>query len=186
VTRWASRARSVALGLAVVVGSGAIPGSSCLAQDDLVERPGPPPTDELEADLNHDGIPDGWYNALDIKRMAEGGVVGPQFVRFECSQRGRPARLSRAFGIDGRKVGAVQLGLWVRLNNIQYGEREGDEPQLMIDFLGDQLRQLGRGTLGPWTHTVHDRWTRVVKRIPVPRGTKDAIMSVAWMVSPSI
>ena len=51
----------------------------------------------------------------------------------------------------------------------------------MIDFLGDPLRHLSRGILGPWTHAVRDRWTRVAKRIPVPPGTKDAIMSVGLM-----
>ena len=35
--------------------------------------------------------------------------------------------------------------------------------------------------LGPWTHTVGNRWTRVVKRIPVPPGAKDAIMSIGLM-----
>ena len=51
---------------------------------------------------------------------------------------GRPARLSRAFGVDGRKTEAIVLGLWIRQSNIQVGEREGDEPGLMIDFLGGQ------------------------------------------------
>ena len=107
--------------------------------------------------------------------------MGPHFVRFECTQPGRPARLSRAFGVDGRKTEAIVLGFWIRLNNIQVGEREYDEPGLMIDFLGEELRHLSRGILGPWTHTVRDRWTRVAKRIPVPPGTRDAIMSLGLM-----
>ena len=45
---------------------------------------------------------------------AKGGAVGPHFVRFECTRRGRPARLSRAFGVDGRKTGAIILGLWIQ------------------------------------------------------------------------
>ena len=32
------------------------------------------------------------------------------------------------------------MGLWVRPNNIQHGERDGAEPGLMFDFLGDELR----------------------------------------------
>ncbi len=153
----------------------------CLAQDELIERPGPPPVDDLESDENKDGIPDAWYNARDARYMAEGGAAGPHFVRFECSQPGRPARLSRAFGVDGRKTEAIILGLWVRQRNIQCGEREGDEPQLMIDLLGDDLHHLSRGIFGPWTQSIRDRWTRVAKRIPVPPGTKDAIMSVGLM-----
>ena len=54
----------------------------------------------------------------------------------------------------------------------------------MIDFLGAQpvpLYQVGRGSLGPWRHAGRGNWTRVVKRIAVPPGTKDAIMSVGLM-----
>ena len=122
-------------------------GESCSAQEELIERPGPPPVDDLETDDNKDGIPDGWYNARDAKWMTEGGARrGPHFVRFECTQPGRPARLSRAFGVDGRKTEAIVLGLWVRQSNIQAGEREGDEPELMIDFLGDELRHSPAGS----------------------------------------
>ena len=43
-----------------------------------------------------------------------GGWPGPHFVRFESPRRGRPARLSRAFGVDGRKTEAIILGFWIR------------------------------------------------------------------------
>jgi hypothetical protein len=145
---------------------------------DEIERPAPPPRDDLELDANKDGIPDGWYNALDATIEATGGVAGPRFVRFRCEKRGRIARLSRAFGVDGRKTQAIILGLWIRLGEVEHGDRVGTEPSLAIDFLGDNLRHETRGMLGPWTHTVGNRWTRVAKRIPVPPTARDAIMSV--------
>jgi len=172
---------SVVVALVIMVGVGARGARTCSAQEELIERTGPPSRDDMEADDNHDDVPDGWYNARDAKWMAEGGAVGPHFVRLECKQPGRPARLSRAFGIDGRKTSAIRLGLWIRLSDIQFGEREGSEPSMLIDFIGAGLRTLTRGTLGPWTHSVHDRWTRVVKQIAVPPGTRDAIMSVGLM-----
>ncbi len=151
--------------------------------DDLVERPAPQPLDEFESDQNKDGVPDGWYNLRDARLVDEGGVIGPRYLKFECTKPGRPARLSRAFGIDGRKHEAIIIGLWVRIEKIEAGERMGDEPGLIIDFLGDKLRQLTRGTLGPWTHKefTDGQWTRVSKRIPVPPGTRDAIMSVGLL-----
>jgi hypothetical protein len=158
-----------------------VDGPICWAQEELIERLPPPPVDDLEVDENNDGVPDGWYNSLDARWMTQGGAAGPHFVRFENKKPGRPARLSRAFGVDGRKAEAIVLGLWIRQNSIQFGEREGDEPQLMIDFLGEGLHHLSRGIMGPWTRTVRDRWTRVSKRIPVPPGTKDAIISVGLM-----
>ena len=156
------------------------------SQDELIKRPGPPALDDLETDANDDGVPDGWYNASDARLVAEGGKIGPNFVRFERNEEGAPAVLSRAFGIDGKKTGAIELGIWVRLNNIRLSEREGAEPALFIDFLGKghgaDLYALSRASLGPWTHTIRgNSWTRVVKRIPVPPGTLDAIMSVGLM-----
>jgi hypothetical protein len=154
------------------------------AQDEEhIERPGPPPHDSFELDANEDGIPDGWYNLRDARLVNKGkeGIDGPTCVRFESDKPGRPARISRAFGIDGRQTEAVLIGLWVRAENVTFGERLGDEPGLLIDFLGSQLRTLGRGSLGPWTKTVGPNWVRVSKRIPVPPGTRDAIMSVGLL-----
>lgn len=157
--------------------------SICLAQDPTahIPRPAPPPRDDLEKDDNNDGVPDGWYNARDASIQPSGGASGPRYVRFECPRRGRPARLSRAFGVDGRKFEAIVLGLWIRLKDIEHGERSGEEPGLLIDFLGDELRQLSRGTMGPWPESAAEHWTYVSKRIPVPPGTRDAIMSVGLL-----
>src|SRR5262249_44663149 len=137
--------------------------------------------DDLETDANKDGVPDGWYNARDVSWVAEGGAIGPHFLRFRATAPGRPARISRAFGVDGRKAEAILLGIWVRQGEIQLGDRSGAEPTLLIQFYGGELRPLSRAVLGPWTHGVGNRWTRVVKRIPVPPGARDAIMSTGLM-----
>lgn len=152
--------------------------------DALVVRSAPPALDDFETDANDDGVPDGWYNLRDARIMTEGGAVGRRFLRFECAKPGRPARLSRAFGVDGSRYEAIVLGLWVRHEYSQLGERLGEEPGLVIDFLGDQLRQITRGSLGPWTARTmsgHTGWTRVARRIPVPRGTRDAILSLGLL-----
>lgn len=175
--------RAAWLGLAILLFSAAWPYglARAVAQEAEIERPGPPDLDELEADANKDGVPDGWYNSLDATIMTQGGPAGPHFVRFECKKRGRLARLSRAFGIDGRKTEAIILGLWVRLGNIQYGERMGEEPGLLIDFISDKLLTVRRGTMGPWAHSLSNRWTWIAKRIPVPPESRDAIMSVGLL-----
>jgi hypothetical protein len=147
--------------------------------DDDIERPPVPRLDPLEVDANGDGVPDGWYNLRDAK-WVEGGVSGPKShcLRFENARPGRPARASRAFGVDGRKIEAIVLGLWVRAENIGPGERMGDEPGLLLDLLGHELRVVRRGLLGPWTKTIGREWTRVVKRISIPPDTRDGILSL--------
>jgi hypothetical protein len=158
------------------------PGFVVAQDDELVVRPGPPAHDGLELDSNGDGVPDGWYNLRDGK-MAPGGPDGKTCIRFENRKPGRPSRISRAFGVDGRKTEAIVMGLWIRLPEApRSGERVGDDPALIVDFLGDGLRTVGRGSMGPWTgKNVGARWSRVVKRIPVPPETLDVIFSVGLL-----
>ena len=141
---------------------------------------GPKPIEDFEVDSDGDGIPDGWYNLRDAKTV-EGGVGGPKTkcLRFENDKPGRPARASRAFGVDGRRTEAIVVGLWIRQESIVGGERLGDDPGLIIDFLGDplQLKAVRRGVLGPWK-TVGPTWTRVAKRLPIPPDTRLAILSL--------
>jgi hypothetical protein len=151
------------------------------AQDVEIVRPEPPRLEDFETDADKDGTPDGWYNLRDARLVEAGGVVGPHFLRFENQRPGRPARLSRAFGINGKKTEAVIIGFWLRLESIQMGERLGEDPAFVIDFLGDELRTLGRGSLGPWPKVSPGTWTRVAKRIAVPPGTQDAIISVGLL-----
>jgi hypothetical protein len=140
----------------------------------------PKPLEDFEVDTDSDGIPDGWYNLRDAKAV-EGGI-GPaksKCFRFENDKPGRPARASRAFGVDGRQVEAVVVGLWIRQESIVSGERLGDDPSLIIDFLSDphQLKAVRRGLLGPWK-SVGPAWTHVAKRLPIPPDTRLAILSV--------
>lgn len=141
---------------------------------------GPPPVEDFDTDADLDGVPDGWYNLRDA-RVVPGGVgkAGTKCLRFENDRPGRPARASRAFGVDGRQFEAIVIGLWVRQENVVAGERMGDDPALVIDFLSDplQLRTERRGILGPWK-TVGPSWTHVARRLPITPGTRLAILSV--------
>jgi hypothetical protein len=167
----------------------ACPGPASFGQDredELVVRPPPPALDDFETDANKDGVPDGWYNLRDGTIVAEGGAVGPHFMRFEADKPGRGARLSRAFGVDGKKYEALVMGLWVRIERVQSGERLGEEPGLLVEFFGDKLRTATRGTMGPWNlRTFRDqggsRWVRIAKRFPIPPSSKDAIMTVGLL-----
>lgn len=177
--------RKVGIVVALLVISVATPlgADFCWAQEELIAktRTPPPALDDLETDANKDGLPDGWYNAKIVRMVNEGGAVGPHFVRFECDKPGRLATLSRTFGVDGAKTSAIELGIWVRLKDIQFGEREASEPGLVIDLLGASYRQLSRGSMGPWRGPGRNNWTRVVKRFPVPPDTKDVIMTVGLL-----
>lgn len=146
-----------------------------------IVRPGPPALEDFETDVDDDGLPDGWYNPRDVTIAKQGGVVGPSCLRFENTKAGRAARLSRAFGVDGRETEALLIGLWVRVGSIQEGERIGETPGIQINFLGDGLKTVGRRTLGPWTRSLGKGWVHLAKRVSVPPGTQDALMTVGMM-----
>ncbi len=162
---------------------GSIPGR-VQAQGQGSEVPnGPKPLEDFEIDADNDGVPDGWYNFRDA-RLIEGGL-GPaksKCLRFENDKPGRPSRASRAFGIDGRVYEAIVVGLWVRQEKIVGGERLGDDPGLVIDFIGDpiELKTERRGILGPWK-TIGSTWTHVSRRLPITPKTRLAILSVGLL-----
>ena len=147
---------------------------------ELTVPEGPRPRETFEDDRDGDGIPDGWYNLRDA-RVADHGHGDPpsKCLRFENGRPGRPARASRAFGVDGREVEAIIVGAWVRAENVEAGERLGDEPGLVIDFLSDPLvlKAVRRGLLGPWK-AIGREWTHVSKRLPIPADTRLAILSM--------
>lgn len=140
----------------------------------------PPAREDFEVDADKDGVPDGWYNIRDAG-LAAGGHDDPTCLRFVSPKRGRPSRASRAFGVDGKTVEALWIGLWVKLADIRSGERAGEDCGLMIDFLGDGLAELARGNMGPWGPDLGTGWVHVSRRISVPEGTHDAIMTLGLL-----
>ena len=152
---------------------------------ELVVRPPPSPLEDFETDSDGDGVPDLWYNLRDA-RLAQGGKIGPTCMRFECDKPGRPSRASRAFGVDGKKYEAIIIGVWIRTENVRPGDRTGDDPALMIDFLGEDIKAVRRGTIGPWKRTPGNVWVRVAKRIPIPESTRDGILSLGLLGSTGV
>ncbi len=151
----------------------------------LIVRPVPPKLDDFEFDENDDGVPDGWYNLRDAKIVKEGGVVGPKYLKFECTKMGRPARLSRAFGVDGRKVEALLLGLWVRIdqNPQRRATRRRPRPhhRLPRHQTAAPNARIARPVDAPKSRQRFGMGGGVVRRIPVPPGAHDAIMSVGLL-----
>jgi hypothetical protein len=156
---------------------GELPGQTAPADS----APAPLIADDFETDADGDEVPDGWYNLRDVSRVS-GGKAGPNCLRFENARPGRPSRISRAFAVDGRTIEAIQVGLWVKVQDVLPGERVGEDASLMIDLLGDDVRAAGRRTLGPWSsRTLGHGWVHVARRLPVPPNTRDAILTVGLL-----
>lgn len=149
----------------------------------LVVRPAPQPIDDFELDKDpQDMKPDGWYNDRNAV-LSSPGHTGRYCLKLENDKPGRPARISRGFGVDGKKYRALRFAAWVRVKNILPGEHQGEEPSVLIDFLSPKLLTTSRSAVGPFNDITvgEDRWFYVSRLLPVQPDTVDAIMTVGLL-----
>ena len=94
------------------------------AQEVPIERAGAR-RGRRHGDRREQGRPARWLVQRPRGRLDGRGRESRPALRSGChsTKPGRPSRLSRAFGIDGRKTEAIVMGLWIRTNQIQHGER---------------------------------------------------------------
>lgn len=154
-----------------------------LPTDGLVVRPPPPPLEKFETDIEPaDGRPDGWYNDRGATIVSP-GHDSDRGLKLENDKPGRPARISRAFGVDGRKYRGLRVAAWVRVRKIGNGEHQGEDPSILVDFLNSGLTTSSRAAVGPFNAVTigEDEWLYVAKVLPVKPSARDAIMTVGLM-----
>lgn len=160
------------------VGGGVLVQAQEASQEEQLDRPF---SESFETDTEADSIPDGWYNIRDAA-LADGGPGRSKVLRFANSRPGRPARASRAFGINGEATGALVVGMSIRLRSVLPGERLGEEPQFLIGLLADDVEMLAEPGLGPWSaESLGDGWVKVARRIVVPPRSRHAIVTIGLM-----
>jgi hypothetical protein len=155
------------------------------SQDELVERKPPPAIEEFETDEEPaDGLPDGWYNAREAKLVSP-GLFGEKCLKLENDKPSRPARISRAFGVDGSKFSALKISCWVKVSEILPGEHEGETPGILVDFLNAELLTDSRGIIGPFDSASigNGRWQFVSRVLPIKPTTLDCIMTLGLLGS---
>ena len=151
-------------------------------QEELIVRPGPPAVDNLETDANNDGIPDGWYNARDVKWMNEGGAAGPHFVRFDVrrKQAGHHGLAWRSASMDEkpRRSSSGSGSAWAMFSS---ASGKAMSPACPSAYRAKGCVPSDGRVSDPGPTSVHDRWTEVAKRIPIPSSCRDLIMTVGLM-----
>jgi protein-L-isoaspartate(D-aspartate) O-methyltransferase len=135
-----------------------------------------------DVDENEKGAtqPAGWHYQRQV--TLETGTNAPDGTRFAVFRNTEPGRGSQAlqgFAVDGRKVSALQLSLWVRGENIQSVAAIGHTPGAVITFYDDRRAAVGEAGLGQFTGTFE--WHEQAKIVSVPLRAREAVMRVGLL-----
>ena len=120
--------------------------------------------------------PAGWYYVRQAALDPNGRAPGNTCLAFRNSTPGRSAQALQAVGIDGRKIRAVDLSVWVRGKRVKRGPVPGQEPDLAVVFFNSDRHPVHKQGLGPWAGTFD--WTEKRRRVDVPRTARFASVEV--------
>ncbi|HOM17275.1 MAG TPA: protein-L-isoaspartate(D-aspartate) O-methyltransferase, partial [Thermoguttaceae bacterium] len=100
---------------------------------------------------------------------------GKHYITFTNTTPGRPSQALQGFAVDGRKVRALDVSLWVRGKDIRPGPT-GELPVLAILFYDEKRTPAGEATLGPWRGSFD--WQPERSRLNVPLHAREAILRI--------
>lgn len=121
--------------------------------------------------------PIGWHYQRQLELVtAADAPSGKNYLIFHNAEPGRGSQALQAFGVDGRKVKALDISVQVRARNIRPGLFSEHLPVLGVTFYDENRGQIAEKTLGPWLGTF--AWRVEKKQIEVPSRAREAIMRI--------
>ncbi|HEV3022753.1 MAG TPA: protein-L-isoaspartate(D-aspartate) O-methyltransferase [Pirellulales bacterium] len=127
-----------------------------------------------------EGKPDGWYYVR--QATLEKNTQAPEGEQYLTLRNATPARFAQAlqsFGVNGAKIGELQISVWVRTRNVSPGPEAWQRPRLRIVFFDKNRAMVKEQDLGPWT-TSRD-WTEEKGTFPVPRNAQVANLYIGLL-----
>jgi protein-L-isoaspartate(D-aspartate) O-methyltransferase len=123
-----------------------------------------------------DDVPDAWFYVRQGLLERKGAPEGKSFLTFSNREPGREAHALQAFGVDGKRIRALRLSLFIKLENAVAGPEGYERPALAIRFFDSQNKALKEEIVGPWLGS--SPWRRVSAEVPVPKDTAMAMIQV--------
>ncbi len=140
------------------------PTKPTLVNGDFEETVGDPPE------------PLGWHYLRQLAWVEDPKAPsGKHYITFTNTTPGRPSQALQGFAVDGRKVRALDVSLWVRGKDIRPGPT-GELPVLAILFYDEKRTPAGEATLGPWRGSFD--WQPERSRLNVPLHAREAILRI--------
>jgi protein-L-isoaspartate(D-aspartate) O-methyltransferase len=136
-----------------------------------------PPVDKSAADDEKDEpTPLGWHYQRQLKLVEDDDAPqGSHYVTFSNSEPGRGAHALQGLAVDGRKVSALDVSLWVKGVNLRAASPQ-QEPVLAITFYDENRSQAGYTWVGPWRDSF--AWRKFSDRLRVPPKAREAIVRI--------
>lgn len=123
------------------------------------------------------GFVPGWYYQRELVwETSPEAPEGEHFISFTNDNPGRPAHLLQGFGIDGRKVGNLEVSAMVRLQDVAQGRSKEESAAIAVTFYDQSRRELGTSWLGPFRGT--SDWKSESMKFRVPDKAREGILRV--------
>lgn len=135
----------------------------------------------FEEMLGDTGRAAAWHyqRQMEIVKAPTEAQQGDYYAKFTNSHAGRTNQALQGFAIDGRRIAAIDVSLWVKGETLRYGENRQQWPRLVITFYDESRGPAGEEDLGPWVGTFG--WRKSSKRINVPLKAREAIVRIGLL-----
>ena len=130
----------------------------------------------FEDDDNSDQRADNWHYQRQTTLSDDDSLHGKRCLLLENKEPGRLAQILQGTAIDGRRIAAVRLQLWVRHAEIEPGLEAYQQASAMLHFYDAGRRTIGTDVIGPWRGSLD--WHRTSREITVPKAAREMIVRV--------
>ncbi len=129
----------------------------------------------FEDDENGDDNADGWHYQRRSTLLSDSPVQGAQFIRFTAKDEGEVAQALQGLALNGRRLGAVDVSVWVQATDINRGPN-GEQAEIAIHFYNGRRQELMVQTVARWSGTFS--WQQVRRRIVIPKQAREMIIRI--------
>ncbi|MBI2479216.1 MAG: protein-L-isoaspartate(D-aspartate) O-methyltransferase [Planctomycetia bacterium] len=128
-------------------------------------------------DTDDEAQPLGWYYVRQAQIVSDQEAMhGERFLALSNETAGRGAQALQAVGVDGRKIAAIDMSLWIQASQVRPGLSTRELPRVNVSFFDDKQAPCGSQSVGPWYGTI--TWVKKQATIQIPPQAKLAVIAV--------
>ncbi|MCA9096378.1 MAG: protein-L-isoaspartate(D-aspartate) O-methyltransferase, partial [Planctomycetaceae bacterium] len=131
---------------------------------------------EETEEVDHVLQPLGWHYVRQAHVLTATPPEGKNFVRILNQDAGRFAQMLQAMPLDGRKIQAVRIELWVRGENLRRGNSKYEVPAISLHLFDEQRKLLSASS----KHALEGTFSWKADRLDVkiPPNVREAILHI--------